>query len=444
MKKKIYLIASLVFMGSLFSGCEPEEDSIIVNEANPVEVTVEVGESIDKSHDTSLPPYFVEQLSRYKTTILNTYTLEFLGRFMKGTGKTMTTTFSYKVSGNGATPQMDSFYLEIPGCGENLLGWSPQNSSNLQAGAIKWNSSISKTGSQEYSVTYSGDVPLGIISASGIRGSIEKTAKILGPCKDVFTLSGNVFIDADQDGKKGGGEFGLSGKNVKLLDGDDNEITTISTAADGSYSFMVLQGNYGISVSEDFLNDDYYGVGNSNKEILNVTGNIPDLNFGYSINQDKIIDDLENNISLDTQPTKFWVQEIRNAGKKNASYSKAEILGFLTAIENRLNDPFQFGSDKMGSALSILANPIKTPFEEFIQQLLTAELNVISGRGVQLNQQERDAFHEALLTYSEGVACRENKQCSANSIQSSVAETTKLVSSKDTRMLSSFNGSGGI
>ncbi|CAM4229101.1 carboxypeptidase-like regulatory domain-containing protein [Gillisia limnaea] len=445
MEKKIHLLVVLIFIGSLFSGCEPAEESFIINEADSLEVTKEEGDFSGKLQDASLPAYFVAQLSLYESTLLNTYTMSLLGRVVKGAGENKTTTFNYRVSGNGVTPQLDSFYLEIPDCAGNLLSWTPRNSSNLQARAIKWNSSISKTGSQDYSVTYAGDVPLGIITATGIRGSIEETAKILGPCKDVFTLSGNVFIDADQDGEKEGGEFGLSGKNVKLLDGDGNEITTISTAADGSYSFMVLNGNYRISISEDFLNDNYYGIGDPNIDLQNITSNKSALNFGYFVNQDNIIYDLENNLLLDTQPTKFWVQEIRNASKKNASYSKGEIAGFLTAIENRLNSPFQFGSDKIRSALSILGNPIKTPFEEFIQQLLTAELNVISGRGVQLSQQERDAFHEALLTYSEGVACRENNQCSAKSIQSSAAATTtKLVSSRDTRMLSSFNGSGGI
>lgn len=445
MKKKIYLIASMFFLGSLFSGCEPADDSIIVNETNPVEVNVGNESSSDKLQDATLPSYFVSQLAKYETTILNTYSLTFLGREVKGTEEFKTTTFNYRVSGNGATPQMDSFFLEVPFCAGSLISWTPQNSTNLLDNAIKWNFSISKTGFQDYSVTYPGDISLGIVTAMGIRGGIEESTKILGPCMGVSILSGYVFIDADGDGSKEGGEFGLPGKSVTLNDRVGNEITTLLTDLEGFYSFMVLDGNYRISITEDYLDENYYGLGNSYKDLQNVAGNIEDLNFGYSVNSDNIIYDLENKILLNTQPTKFWLQEIRNAGRKNSLFTSQVVLDFLTAIEGRENSPFDFGTDKIGSAIAILGNPIKTPLEEFIQQLLTAELNVISGKGVQLGEDERKAFHEALLTYSEGVACRESNQCSANKAQTSSMEiSTKLVSSRDTRMLSSFNGSGGL
>src|SRR5690606_12765399 len=139
------------------------------------------------------------------------------------------------------------------------------------------------------------------------RGSNISTQKIVGPCKDVFTLSGSIFIDADADGVKQNEESGIPFINVDLFDNNNVKICTVPTLYDGSFSFMVLKGSYRISVGEDLLNDaNYTAVGDSFASIPDVTEDLDDINFGYLVNSDKIIRDLENKVlRVNTEPTKF-------------------------------------------------------------------------------------------------------------------------------------------
>ena len=137
---------------------------------------------------------------------------------------------------------------------------------------------------------------------------------------------------------------------------------------------------------------------------------------------------------------------IKNAGKRNSPYTKEQILALLVNIEGLLlEEPFQFGTEKESIALEILSRPIKTPLDEFLQQLLTAELNIVSGRGALLpNGEQNEAFNKALLIYGEAVACRESGNCSGETGTSSINYETKSLRSTDTKLLTSFNGSGGI
>ncbi len=111
-----------------------------------------------------------------------------------------------------------------------------------------------------------------------------------------------------------------------------------------------------------------------------------------------------------------------------------------------LDDPFRFGTNKREAALEILTRPIKTDLDEFLQQLLTAELNIETFRGARNeNGILNEGFNRAMLIYAEAVACREIGTCPAESSSSEAVKTeTKRVSTSDTQMLSSFNGSGGI
>ena len=165
------------------------------------------------------------------------------------------------------------------------------------------------------------------------------------------------------------------------------------------------------------------------------------------MNSDKIIRDLENKVlRVNTEPTKFWIAAIKNAGKKGSPYKVQDIRGFLQKIEGLLlEEPFQFGSNKEAQALNILSKPIRTPLDEFLQQLLTAELNIVSGRGALLsNGDQNDAFNQALLIYAEAVACRESGNCPNENVTSAMNLEVKAIRSNDTRLLTSFNGSGGI
>lgn len=447
MKLCNYQKVGVFLIGLILAGCEPS-DEIFHSADTEIQTTEETtAPAITKEQESNVPGYFLDLLTPFETSEINTYTLEFTGRSLTGSEENQTTTFSYRISGGGETPQLDSFFLETPECAGTLENYDPQMAAKLEEGGIKWNQSVSKDGSQEYSVTYKGNILPGIIDATATRGSLEETAKIIGPCKGVYILSGSIYIDANNDGAKQNSESGISSISIDLFDEMDEIIGSVKTASDGSYSFMVIEGNYQIKVINDLLNNDNYTiVGNAFIDVENVNSDISGLNFGFKANTAKIIEDLENNIELDTEPTKYWVQQLRQAGKKGSDYSPEEILGFLGNIEELLlMEPFQFGENKIENALNLLTGPIKSDLDEFLQQLLTAELNVVSGRGAKLNSGEPDtAFNDALLIYGEAVACRELGNCPEEEKEVSAQVQIKAISSTDTRLFSSFNGSGGI
>ncbi|UJH92175.1 hypothetical protein LZ575_06250 [Antarcticibacterium sp. 1MA-6-2] len=449
MKQCISLVTAVLLLGFMFAGCEADE-SIQLIEADSGTSTAEEIFPTNKLQEDHLPAYFVAQLEKYETVMLNTYTVNFIGRTVTGTGNNVTTTFKYKVSGGGATPQLDSFTLEIPGCAGNLQNQSPNRAFNLYEDAIKWNKSVSKDGSQDYSMTMRGNIPLGVINVTATRGSISDTKEILGPCKGVFTLNGSIYIDANSDGFKQASESGIPSFLIDLFDENDKLIATVPTSANGSYSFMVLQGTYKIAVNGDLLNDENYtAAGNTFFTIENLQENGLNYNFGYLVNTSKIIQQLDDGkIRVNTEPTKFWVQQIRHAGKKGSLYSKEDIRNLLIEVEGMLlPEPFQFGNDKEAMALSILSRPIRTELDEFLQQLLTAELNIASDRGA-FNPETNElnsGFNTALLIYSEAVACTDLEICPAETTSTSRrVEEIKALRSSDTKMLLSFNGSGGV
>lgn len=446
MKRCLYQTIGMVLMGVMLYSCEPAEESLNEHEVNAVTTAESTG--VIHVQEEELPSYFVAMLAEFESTYLNSYLLEFTGRSVQGSGDSETTTFHYRVSGTGETPQLDSFNLSLPDCAGDLVAYTPVQATTISENSIKWNNSVSKDGSQEYSITFAGNVPLGVVSSTVTRGSNEQSYDIVGPCAGVYTLSGSIFIDANNNQIKDASESGISGINITLKE-DDIEIGTEITLEDGSYSFMVLAGAYSISVGDDLLNDDNYTASTATSiDLGEVTENSSANNFGYLVNTGKISNDLQQGYyNLNTEPTKFWIQQIRNAGKSNSQYSVAEINSILTEVEGMLlTEPFQFGTNKREVALDILTRPIKTDLDEYLQQLLTAELNIATDRGAR-NEDEslNTGFNRAMLIYAEAVACREIGTCPDESSPNQAVKTqSKLVSGSDTQMLISFNGSGGL
>ncbi len=450
MKRFFYHLTNVALLALLFSGCEKADEPFTETDSGITESTFEEIYPGTKLQDESLPDYFVAQLEAYESKLVNTYNVTFTGHEIKGTGDNVTTTFNYTVSGTNQTPQLDSFYLEIPDCAGTLSSWTPQQASSFKDGVLKWNSSVPKDGNQNFSITFSGEIPIGIMNSTVTRGSDVKNAKILGPCKGVYEVSGSVFIDADNFGVKDASENGIPSIPVSLFNSAGDSITTVSTNRDGLYSFMVLEGGYTIAVDEDFLNNTDTGYTpneNTSVELDNVTEDLTGINFGYTVDSGKITRALEDKIiKVDTEPTKYWVMAFKHIDKKNEVYSRGKMMEFLVAIEGLfLSEPFQFGDDKIKNAREILERPIRTDLDEFLQQLLTAQLNVVSERGaLKSDGKLNTVFNDALLIYGEAVACRESGTCPDQTSKISASAETKAVSINDTRMFLSFNGSGGV
>ncbi|REK19688.1 MAG: DUF11 domain-containing protein [Actinobacteria bacterium] len=62
------------------------------------------------------------------------------------------------------------------------------------------------------------------------------------------TISGSVFEDSDEDGVFDAAESGLGGVAVNLLDSGGATVATTTSAADGSYEFSTMPGEYTVSV----------------------------------------------------------------------------------------------------------------------------------------------------------------------------------------------------
>ncbi len=447
MKKFYTLLTSLVIAGIMFSGCEAVDEPLDAEDAQIQTPPAEI--PTNKLVEPSLPEYFVTQLANFEVKTLNGYEVKFSGREVKGTGESMTTTFNYLVTGKNVTPALDNFSLEVPLCAGVLQSFTPIQATSIETGSILWNSSIPANGSQSYSITFKGNIPLGVINSTIVRGGNSQTTEILGPCKGVYTLSGSLYIDANESKTKQTSESGISSVTINLKNTLNNNVVSVNTSANGSYSFMALRGNYSITVSPNVLDSENYQTsGATFYNLTNLSSNTTDLNFGYLVNSVKMIQNFENKVLLlNTKPTKYWVQEIRNAGRKNSVYTLEQIREILTKIEGMLlAEPFRFGAQKEVGALEILTRPLKSELDFFLQQLLTAELNIATDKGVvkDLTTMElNNDFNMTLLIYSEAIACRELGKCSDIG-EIKISQDTNKLRSSDTQLLLSFNGSGGI
>ncbi len=436
--RKINFIRVLFLIGILFYGCEVEE----IHEVKELEVNT----------PNSTMSVSAEEVSPWNVFFYdNSVTIgEYVVHF-KGTSKQMveeevvSTTFTYSVGGKGETAQLDSFYLGVPvECAGEPLSWTPSQSAKLEDNRLKWNSSISKDGAQEFSITYSGDVDYGLVEAIVVRGGIEYSEMVVGPCAGAYDLTGHVFIDANENGIQENSESGIEGYTV-VLEQDGYSAEAI-TDADGFYSFRVVDGDYKVGILDNPLEDQYYTAVFSGKKDVNVPEDLS-ADFGYKALTAKMTEDFEDgDIILTTASAREWGQQFKMAGKKNSSFTQQEVIDLLEEVEGLLLDiPFDFGNNKINAALNILTKPIKTEEDLFLQQLLAAELNYIYGRGaVDSSGNLKDDFNFALIKYAEAKAVGETS--GAADALSLTTTALRTISSGDSKVLSAFNdnGSGGL
>ncbi|MHC4091613.1 MAG: beta strand repeat-containing protein [Planctomycetota bacterium] len=154
-----------------------------------------------------------------------------------------------------------------------------------------------------FDVTVDGTVPVGttevcnqgIVSGSNFADVLTDDPDVGGvtdaTCTDVdtHTIGDRVWDDADADGVQDGGEPGINGVTVELLDGSSTVIATQVTSGDGNYTFSnLLAGTYSVRIDSSTLPPgsvptfDFDGIGTPH--IAAVTLNADDLgvDFGYS------------------------------------------------------------------------------------------------------------------------------------------------------------------
>jgi len=347
--------------------------------------------------------------------VIDGYDVQFDGRQFSGGN----TTFSYTVSGMGSEHTLSHFALELPDCAPAVHSFSPAGGTvgvdpHTGLYSIKWDLELGANESRSYSVTFAGDVPLGIIRAS-VKASTEVgLAEIAGPCGG-FEISGTIYIDADSNGVlNGADEPGIENVTVTLEDGNGG-IETYTTDASGTYSFLRLSGTFTLRIDAATSADDFneelaesFSPSGPTTVIVTVGPDSPGNNFGYDPKADKIIVDLDTGVLLtDGEPVKFWKREIRsaiNGGKGQSEFDPTTMALFLEEIQMLfLPEPFQFTpGNELQEALDVLSDNSKDPVIQLKRELLAAEFNEVSGKGLI----EADELQRALISWAESLVAQ--------------------------------------
>ncbi|PKD43334.1 hypothetical protein [Rhodohalobacter barkolensis] len=345
----------------------------------------------------------------------------------------------------------------------------------------KVNAIVEKVRRENSSYTYSENSPYLIFAHTGDNSQNGGFLTCDNPdtefCEGFYTISGSVFIDGNEDQVKNALESGAQNVTVSITDSHGNTIRK-STSSTGEYSFNVYTGEaeteYTIEVKDMTENPDDFNEGlftnysPTTPVLLNVTinsENISGIDFGFTPEVEKMIQQFEEGtITLNTESSIFWRKQmllarnsVRTPGRGNTGrdipameISSEELLGYLIEIENLfLPEPFQFGSKKFQAAFDILNLSDKSLSNRLLIELLTAELNVVSGRG-----SGNPDFDLALLGYGESVAAELFPAASVELFNlNSTIETlpvpteSSLTTTEDTiSLLSAFNrsGTGGV
>lgn len=445
-RKKIMPLSILFMFGLFFHGCNEYQ--------NPVSEVSKSENLVLRSASASS----VVGVDESKVIQIQNFNIKFNGNSYDSVSNT--STFSYTVSRGDDATGFNYLSFETPACAD-LVDYSPRESSTRNDADVTWTNSIGASNSRDYSFTYSGNQPTGMVDAtiqdSG-SGNIE-TKKIPGACKGIYTLSGIIYVDENGNQTKDPGEDGIDDVTVYLLEGN-NEVSVIESSADGSYSFSVYTG----SSSKDFsvklkpesdpvLFENFSPT--TNPPEINFTvdnGNVSGLNLGFKAETQKIISDFEQEIILlRTEEPDFWADELKFSDKgKNSTFTRTLLLGYLVEIENLgLTYSYQFGTDKVAKAQEILTIRNKsTEYEILLAEFLAAKLNVVSGNGaVDENGIPIDEFNTLILKTGSAAAVSSNPNIGNSLLMNSAtteAATTSLSTDSDSSLLlSSFNRSGG-
>ena len=396
-----------------------------------------------------------------------------------------TSTFSYTVTRISSASGFNYMAFEIPECAADYYkSHSPLSSSSVTDDEIRWTSSIGEGSSRTHTVTYHGKQPTGMIDAT-IQGSGSgdiQTEAIPGPCKGIYTISGYVYVDENNDGSRSVGEAGIGNVTVHIKDPESSSTGSEVTSADGAYTFHVYTGGVersfdlwvpaetpdnGTDINE-LLTSNYFAteVAAGGEPVVLGNENLSGKNFGFSPDTRGIIDkfedpDAEGAIILNTRPPEYWKDELffSTRGRKT-DFTKDELIAFLNEIEKLdLTFKFDFGSDKIAAAIDILSVKLKggnqsTDLEILKSELLAAKLNVVSGNGAVDGPENFDADAFNLLILKTGaaavVALTESgiggSWMMGTTTDKTTSETTVSSLSSDdgstSLLLSSFNRSG--
>ena len=228
----------------------------------------------------------------------------------------------------------------------------------------------------------------------------------------LYEISGAVYSDADQSGTRSPSEPGIADVTVTILDDYGTVLQMATTDASGAYSFLKYEGTYAVRIdaataANDFnetLASSFNATGPTSRTVT-LGPDSPGNDFGFDPKTAEIGTQLDQGIILTTgEPARFWQKQIRMAisgGRDHVEFDAATMAQFIAQIQGLfLPDPFRFtpGSE-FEEALSILSTKSKDPLPLLRKELLAAELNHVSGKGL-VGAWE---LQRALLAWAESV-----------------------------------------
>ncbi len=280
-----------------------------------------------------------------------------------------------------------------------------------------------------------------------------------GVCQETYPFTGSVYVDTDEDATRDGIESGVLNVQVELTNSSGAFYAT-TTDATGAFTFNVPAGTYSVSVPASasgafneslFDNFTFTGASTPQQEVV-VGAAAPMVDFGFALNVVALTQKLASGeITTSTEDARFWTHQMRHAALRSRArvqVTRSELTQYLNQIQTLLlHQPFQFvGWNRYRIALEILAPPTQTEEQAFLRELLTAELNFVSGRG-----SGSEALDRALLAHSESVAAAflsasSSKATSAQGGDAATQSSSSAVAAslkESTELLSAYNSSGG-
>lgn len=340
------------------------------------------------------------------------YEVRYEGRVYDG----QQTTFRYNLAGTGqAVDPTYKFYLELPPCAPDLAAYAPEPADigdfpDVDLHGIRWTVAIEPDDlvGQAFSITFAGEVAEGVIRTVVRDDAGHGTGLVAGPCGGLATVSGAVFVDADEDGLRDpGGEGGLPNVLVRaFVDGEP--VAEALTDGGGAYALALAAGTYTVrvdtaGVDPEAFNDElgrWWAPTAALERTVTVPPDAAAVDFGFRLLTQDVVDDVvEGEIESLGVPVKFWIDEFTSAISMVPPpegvdrdvlpflapiYSPEELVAFLLEVEAlALPEPYQFtDGEEIVEALALLSVDAGEPVDLLTRELLATELNVVSGRGL--------------------------------------------------------------
>jgi hypothetical protein len=346
--------------------------------------------------------------------VINNYVVQYDGRIFDGAE----TSFHYTVFGTGVEPALSHFTLELPDCAPELSGYAPTNSVSINYDpntglyGIDWHLAVAADDlvGRQYSITFPGDVPEGVIHSAVRSGDVSGVGQVFGPCAG-YEIAGAVYVDADTDGERDFDESGIAGVAVEL-EHADGTVEVLITDPLGEFRTIRAEGTYTLRIPATYpgafngeLGDSFDATTATEISVTvgpDATGNA----FGFAPQSEELIYELETGILVSSgESVRFWTQELRAAlrnGGGNVQYDRATMEAFLAEIQTLyLAEIFQFTpGNELQEAYDLLKSNSREPIDELARQLLATEFNEVSGRGLTGEYAE---LQDVLIAWGEAV-----------------------------------------